>query len=96
MVIMALTAALMCAVQTSVLRGTAIAFALKGPFYRVEKLAFLFATIFMAGLHLSMLNRAMEIYPAIELMPIYNTFQILFNMVCGALILNEKAQYTLI
>lgn len=41
-----------------------------------------------------MLNKGMEIYPAVELMPVYNTFQILANIVCGALILDEKSMYT--
>lgn len=36
----------------------------------------------------------MDMYPAIEMMPVYNTFLILMNMFCGAVILNEYKMYT--
>lgn len=32
-------------------------------------------------------------YPAIEMMPIYNTFNILLNMLCGSVILGEAKMY---
>ena len=36
----------------------------------------------------------MDMYPAIEMMPVYNTFLILMNMFCGTVILNESSMYT--
>ena len=35
----------------------------------------------------------MEVYPAIEMMPVYMTFEIIMNMLCGAIILNEAQMY---
>ena len=35
----------------------------------------------------------MEMYPAIEFMPVYNTFLIIMNIFCGAIILDEAKMY---
>lgn len=36
----------------------------------------------------------MRIYPQLEIQPIYETSLIVWNLICGALILNEKKMYT--
>ena len=48
----------------------------------------------LATFQLFTINRMMTIYPQLEIQPIYETSLIVFNMLCGAIILNEKAMYT--
>jgi hypothetical protein len=47
----------------------------------------------LAGLQLHSLNVAMENYDQIEIVPIYQTSLILLNIICGAIILDERDMY---
>jgi len=47
-----------------------------------------------AVLQLKLVNHAMEVYNQAEIGPIYSSSLILLHMLCGGIILNEKALYT--
>lgn len=41
-----------------------------------------------------LINKAIQFYDQVEVMPIYNTFLIFMNMFCGAVILDEYKMYS--
>lgn len=94
MVLLAFISALICSCQISITRGTTIVVGMQDSFSYIRTYLFLFMTIALAFVQLLTLNRGMELYPAIEMMPIYNTANILLNMFCGAVILDEQSMYT--
>lgn len=60
-----------------------------------------FATVFFVCISLSLvsaqlflINKAIQFYDQVEVMPIYNTFLIFMNMFCGAVILDEYKMYS--
>jgi len=56
-------------------------------------LVYLGVALFFATFQLKSLNIAMENYDQIDIDPIYQASIILFNMLSGAIILNEKQMY---
>jgi len=43
-----------------------------------------------------MINKAMEFYDQIEVIPIYNTLLIFMNLLCGSVLLDEYEMYTFV
>lgn len=95
MVLLAFTVGLLCGCQTSITRGTTIILGMDNAFGEPRTYLFAAGTVSIMLLQLFFLNRGMEMYPAIEMMPIYHTFVILLNMMCGLIVLDEKDQYSI-
>ena len=61
----------------------------------VTAVVFFLLAALSATSQIFMLNKAMEFYDQIEVIPIYNTLLIFMNMFCGAVILDEYKMYTI-
>ena len=55
---------------------------------------FTLPNLILAPLQLLCINRAIEFYDQVEVIPIYSTMLIFLNMLCGAVILDEYLMYT--
>lgn len=87
MLLLSLNGGIVAGVATSLLKGFTLSYASYG-FGGFTMLYLLVAGSFNFT-QLKSLNSAMEIYDQIDIIPIYQTALILFNMMGGAIILNE-------
>ena len=91
MILMTIIAGVIAGLSASTLKGMTIAVAANG--FVGWALVYLTVALFFATLQLKSLNIAMENYDQIDIDPIYQASIILFNMLSGAIILNEKEMY---
>ena len=87
-------AGLLGALQQSFMRGFTLALSTPGCFSQVSTYVYGICGISLAACQLMTINRMMRIYPQLEIQPIYETSLIVFNLFCGAIILDEKKMYT--
>lgn len=92
MTLMSIVAGLVGGLQSSFMRGMTISFQVQG-FFDFATIGYLLLAGVIAVLQLVSLNKAMEMYEQIEVVPIYQSSLILLNILCGGIILNEEAMY---
>ena len=78
-------------VATALLKGMTLSLETYG--FGGYTMIYLVIALCFNGLQLKTLNIAMELYEQIDIIPIYQTALILFNMMGGAIILNEQEMY---
>ena len=92
MLVLSLNGGIVAGVATSLLKGFTLSYETYG--FGGFTMLYLLVAVFFNLTQLKSLNSAMEIYDQIDIIPIYQTALILFNMMGGAVILNEQAWYT--
>ena len=86
---MSFVAGLIGGLQGSLMRGMTISVEIGG-FFSGITLSYLLLALLASLLQLKSLNISMEVYDQVEIVPIYQSALILLNILCGAIILDEK------
>jgi len=94
MLLMALVGGMVSGIQISVMKGLMICVGLSSPFSHYQTYIFIIFCAFVVIYQLKIVNQALEFYPTVMTLPMYNSFVTLCNFLCGAVILNEKDMYT--
>jgi|TARA_B110000285_G_C14620309_1_gene378824 uncharacterized membrane protein len=93
MILLAFIAGVVGGLQTSFLNGMCLSLQKHGSNSAYQTLVFFMVAGIFAALQLKLLNKAMEVYDQVEIIPIYQTSLILFNIVSGSIVLNQVEMY---
>ena len=94
MVMFCVMTAFVGGLQNSFLRATTISLTIVDGVNMISTLVLLSITLFLTPLQMYLINKSIEFYDQVEVMPIYLTLLIFLNIFCGAVILDEYMMYT--